>query len=326
MIPTTIAVARLTIRATADSPFRAALPAPPVLLPAIVAIRHRYPIGQQPTALRVNGVELCVQTFGDRRDAAILLIMGSGASMDWWENEFCERLASGPRFVIRYDHRDTGRSVSYEPGAPRYTGRDLVEDAMGVLDAVEVASAHVVGMSMGGALAQIVALDHPGRVTSLTLISTSPVTGDRAELPSMAPETVAAFAVDPPDWSNRQAVIEYMLHLARVSASPARRFDEAGFREFAGRVVDRTTSIEASMRNHDLIDSADPPTRRLEELRTPTLVIHGHDDPVLPFGHGEALAERIPGAELLPLEATGHELPRDTWDTVAPAILRQTVG
>ena len=244
--------------------------------------------------------------------------------MDWWDDEFCERLAGGSRFVVRYDLRDTGRSVSYEPGAPGYTGRDLVEDAVGVLDAVDVASAHAVGMSMGGALAQIVALDHPDRVASLTLISTSPVTGDRSDLPSMAQETVAAFAVDPPDWSDRQAVIDYLVHLARVSASPARRFDDAAFRQFAGRVVDRTTSIEASMRNHDHLESGDPPTGRLEDMAIPTLVIHGRDDPVMPFAHGEALAQAIPNARLLPLEATGHELPREAWDTVVPAILGHT--
>jgi pimeloyl-ACP methyl ester carboxylesterase len=274
--------------------------------------------------MHVNGVELCVDTLGGPEHPALLLIMGSGASMDWWEDELCRRLADGSRFVIRYDLRDTGRSVSYEPGAPDYTGGDLVADAVGVLDALDISRAHVVGMSMGGALAQIAALDHPGRVASLTLISTSPVTGEHSELPSMAPETFAAFSVDPPDGSDREAVIDYQVHLARACASPARRFDEAAFREFAGRVLDRTTSIEASMRNHDLIASADPPAGRLEDLRIPALVIHGRDDPVLPFGHGQALADAIPGAQLLPLEATGHELPRETWDTVVPAILGVT--
>ena len=103
--------------------------------------------------------------------------------MDWWEDDFCARLAAGPRFVIRYDHRDTGQSVSYAPGAPGYTGDDLVADAIGVLDALGVDRAHVVGQSMGGALAQVLALEHPGRVASLTLIATSPAGPGEPDLP-----------------------------------------------------------------------------------------------------------------------------------------------
>jgi pimeloyl-ACP methyl ester carboxylesterase len=100
------------------------------------------------TIVHANGVPLCVETFGAAGDEPILLIMGAAASMDWWEDGFCERLAAGGRFVIRYDHRDTGRSITYEPGAPGYTGSDLVEDAVGVLDALGLPRAHVVGMSM----------------------------------------------------------------------------------------------------------------------------------------------------------------------------------
>ncbi len=100
--------------------------------------------------IRANGVDLCVQTFGVRSDPPILLIMGGASSMDWWEEGFCELLAAGPRFVIRYDHRDTGRSISYEPGAAPYSLRDLAEDTVGVLDALGLESAHLVGMSMGG--------------------------------------------------------------------------------------------------------------------------------------------------------------------------------
>jgi pimeloyl-ACP methyl ester carboxylesterase len=276
--------------------------------------------------MQVNGVEVCAETFGDRRDPPILLIMGSVASMDWWEDEFCQRLAAGGRFVIRYDHRDTGGSTSYEPGAPDYTGRDLIADALGLLEALEVPSAHLVGMSMGGAFAQVIALDHPERVSSLTLISTSFADRGFSGLPSMSAETAAGFAVARPDWSDREAVIDYSAHLARVSASPSRRFDEARFRELAGHVFDRSRDIEASMTNHHLIDSGAPPTRRLEELTVPTLVVHGRDDPVFPFEHGLALAETIPGAELLALEGTGHELPEHAWDTLVPAIIAHTSG
>jgi pimeloyl-ACP methyl ester carboxylesterase len=253
--------------------------------------------------------------------------MGSSASMDWWEDEFCERLAAGARFVIRYDHRDTGRSVSYEPGAPPYTLRDLVVDAVGVLDAHGVARAHVVGMSMGGAIAQLVALDHPGRVGSLTLIATSAAAPgpDDPDLPAMSEETRARFAeAGEPEWSDRAAVTDYLVQLARVSASSARPFDERPFRDLAGRVFDRTVDIEASMTNHNAMDGSDRWRERLGELSAPTMVVHGADDPVIPYGNGVALAREIPGAKLLTLQQTGHELPRATWDVLVPALLEHT--
>jgi pimeloyl-ACP methyl ester carboxylesterase len=271
----------------------------------------------------VNGVDLCVETFGEPADPAILLIMGAGASMDWWEDDFCARLAAGPRYVIRYDHRDTGQSVSYPPGAPGYTGDDLVADAVGVLDALDVRRAHVVGQSMGGALAQVMALDHRDRVASLTLISTSP-SGSDADLPGMTDEARAAFAMAEPDWSDRAAVTDYLVHLARVSAGRSRPFDEAAFRDVAGRAFERTVNIASSMTNHNTMDGGDRWRERLGGLRVPTLVIHGTEDPVLPYGNAVALAHDIPGAGLLPLERTGHELPRPVWDVVVPAILEHT--
>ena len=144
--------------------------------------------GRGPTVaeriVEANGVTLCAESFGDPADPPIVLVMGMGSSMLWWPETFCEMLAGGGRFVIRYDHRDTGRSVTYEPGRPGYTGADLVADIAGVLDAFGVAAAHVVGVSAGGALAQLLALDFPGRVRSLVLISTSPATRAERSLPS----------------------------------------------------------------------------------------------------------------------------------------------
>src|SRR3954447_8192186 len=126
-----------------------------------------------PRIVDVNGVGLCVDTAGRAADPAILLIGGMGAAMDWLEPEFCQRLAAGGRFVIRYDHRDTGQSVSYPAGAPGYTGADLAADAVGVRDALGVRRAHVVGISMGAALAQRIAAESPDRVGSLVLMSTT---------------------------------------------------------------------------------------------------------------------------------------------------------
>src|SRR3954452_13190792 len=138
--------------------------------------------------IKVNGVDLCTESFGDRRHLPVLLVMGVSASMLWWEEGFCRMLADGGRLVIRYDHRDTGRSVTYEPGNPGYASTDLVADAAGVLDAYGIPAAHIVGVSMGGALAQLLAMDFPDRVLSLVLISTSPALPGERELPPSTDE------------------------------------------------------------------------------------------------------------------------------------------
>jgi pimeloyl-ACP methyl ester carboxylesterase len=273
-----------------------------------------------------NGVELCVQTFGAPESPAILLIAGAASSMDWWEDEFCERLASAERFVIRYDLRDTGQSVTYEPGAPQYSGSDLIADAVGVLDVLGVARAHVVGISMGGGIAQHLALDHAGRVRSLTLMSTSP--GGR-DLPPMSDELRKRFAepASEPDWSDRQAVVDYMVEDLRGYAG-AFPVAEERMRALAGRIVDRTINIASTMTNHFILEDGEEPVRpRLGEIRAPTLVLHGTEDPLLPFGHAEALAAEIPGARLVPLEGMGHEMPpRPLWDQVVAEIVDHTAN
>jgi pimeloyl-ACP methyl ester carboxylesterase len=275
--------------------------------------------------VRANGVDLCLETFGDPANPAILLIAGAASSMLSWEDDFCERLAAGSRLVIRYDQRDTGRSVTYEPGAPKYTGTDLVDDAVGILDALGVERAHVVGISMGGGIAQFLTLDHPDRVASLTLISTSGGPGD-PDLPGTSEELRAHFASPPPDpdWSDRAALINYVVEDARAYASKSRPFDEEAWRELAGRDFDRSVNMASSMKNHALVEGGESWRERLGEIRIPTLVLHGTEDPLFPYEHGVALANEIPGAQLLPLEETGHELPRAVWDVVVGAILRQT--
>ncbi len=275
--------------------------------------------------VQANGVPICAQAFGERGDPAVLLIMGAAGSMDWWPAEFCELLAASGRFVIRYDHRDTGRSVSYPPGKPGYTGGDLLDDVVGLLDALGIDRAHIVGISMGGALAQAVALNRPESVTTLTLISTSAADRETDDLPWMSEETAAAFAAIPePDWTGRAAVIDYVVAQQRVAASPHAPFDADEIREIAGRMFDRTENIASALTNHSLLESGDPPARKLEELEMPVLVVHGRDDPVIPVEHSHALVEGIPSAQLLLLNEVGHEFPRRAWERVAPAIVEHT--
>jgi pimeloyl-ACP methyl ester carboxylesterase len=272
--------------------------------------------------VRANGVDLCAQTFGDPADPAILLIHGAATSMLGWPEAFCESLADAGRFVIRYDHRDTGRSVSYEPGAPPYSLPDLAEDAVGLLDAFGLDRAHLVGRSMGGGLAMLVALDHTDRVASLTLIGASP---GGPGLPPMSEEFLAHVSgTKNPDWSDREAVIGHMLDFPRVISVDPEPYDAPAWRDAIARDVDRTVNIVASQINHFVMDVGAPIRDRLGEIAAPTLVIHGEEDPVFPLGHGIALAREIPGAELLTLERTGHDLPPEVWDVVIPAIIQHT--
>jgi len=274
--------------------------------------------------VHVNGVELCTEAFGDPAAPTILLVSGMSASMDWWDADFCRRLALGGRHVIRYDFRDTGRSVTYPPGAPGYTGDDLIADAAGLIDQLAGGRAHIVGISMGGSIAQHLAIDHSHRVATLTLVSAS--TGPDDDLPPMDERLAAAFA-DPapePDWSDQEAVVEYLVEEQRLFAGPD-TFDEASVLEIVRQVVARTRDIEASAKNHAMLKGSDGTRHRLGEVRAPTLVIHGTADPLFPPGHAVMLAREINRAQLLLLDGVGHEAPPpSTWDVVIPAILGHT--
>jgi pimeloyl-ACP methyl ester carboxylesterase len=267
-----------------------------------------------------NGVELCTEPFGDPADPPILLVMGVGASMLWWNEGFCRMLAERGRFVIRYDHRDTGRSTTWPPGKPEYTGADLVADAVGVLDAYDIPAAHVVGVSAGGAFAQLLALGFPDRALTLTLISTSPVTPVAVELPQATERFRRFFATAEVDWADERSVVDYLVGYARVLAG---RFDEPATRALVRRDVARAHDIAAS-ENHGLVAEGDAPREPVSTIAAPTLVIHGTADPMFPPEHGRALAAEIPGARLLLLEGAGHGIERHDWGTIVDAIIDAT--
>ncbi|WP_232664462.1 alpha/beta fold hydrolase [Pseudonocardia sp. TRM90224] len=289
-------------------------------------------MGMTERTIKTNGVEVAMTTAGDPTDPAIVLMHGAGQSSAAWDDEFVARLATGGRFVIRFDARDTGRSTSYPVGAPEYGLPDLVADTVGLLDELGIDRAGIVGMSQGSAVAQLLAIDHPDRVSSLTVIASTPggPGHDNPDLPTFSDRILASFQDEAPqpDWDDRTAVVEYLVDAERPYAATSRPFDEEGVRAAAERAVDRAgRTIAAQVTNPFLISAGPAWRQRLGEVTAPTLVLHGTEDPFFPYGHGVALAKEIPGARLVALEAAGHEVPpKHTWDVVVPALLEQTAG
>jgi len=269
--------------------------------------------------LEINGVELCVERFGDPAAPAIVLVAGASASMLWWDADLCEQIAGRGRHVIRYDHRDTGRSTCYPPGQPTYSFNDLTLDVLGVQDALGIERAHVVCQSMFGGSGLILGVDHPDRVASLTFVSTSTGADD---LPPPSDLTMPAE----PDSSDAAAVVEYVVAGARAFAGGSPYFDEAAIRALAERDVARARNYASTLVNHYAIEPDGPARGGFGDIAAPTLVVHGDHDPFLPLPHGEAVRDAIPGAELLVLRGAGHDLPRPVWDDFVSALVRYTEG
>ncbi|MDY7086850.1 MAG: alpha/beta fold hydrolase [Actinomycetota bacterium] len=265
------------------------------------------------TMVPVNGIELCVETFGEPGDPALLLIAAASSSMDWWDDEFCRRLAAGGRFVVRYDHRDTGRSTSFGPGPPPYSDVDLAHDALGVLDALNLHRAHLVGLSMGGGLAQRIAVERPHRLLSLTLIATS------TTFPPYGLSQVDAER----HWSDRRCAVEGIVSAARSTGGPFTAEDQQ-LRRLAERAFDRTQDMTAARTNHLRCTAGPPVSDRLGEISAPTLILHGTLDPVVAPAQAEAMCAEIPGSRLVWLEGVGHEYPPTAvWAQVIDEILDQ---
>lgn len=293
---------------------------------------HPVPRSDQ-RLLPIRDTQLCVQTFGQSTDPVLLVISGAATSMDCWDDEFCAAIAAGGHLVIRYDHRDTGGSAVDPTGEPCYSSRDLAEDAIGVLDALHIHRAHLAGVSMGGGLAQTLAVTHPHRTASLVLIATSPALGRKPGAPQLPPveERIRHAFQDPapePDWDDQEAAIQYLTE-DLLAFRGSRGIGEKEAHSMAVQVVRRSPRI-ASRGNHWIViagDHGEEEPRHLTDIIAPTLVIHGGEDPVFPLAHGKALASEIPGARLLVVPGMGHEVPpRTSWDTVVEEILRHTSG
>ncbi|NMO94247.1 alpha/beta fold hydrolase [Paenibacillus lemnae] len=271
--------------------------------------------------IKIDGIEICTDCFGDPANPAILLIMGAQSSMIWWEEEFCQRLADAGHFVIRYDNRDVGRSTAYEPGQPKYTFEDMADDAVNVLDAYEVEHAHILGMSMGGMLTQMIALRHPERVLTITLLSSS---NFAPHFPPMEEKVMEFFSnMEAVDWTDEQSVVEFTMARSRILVGSKHLFDENKVSELSRKDFRRSKN-PASMTNHALLSGGESYLARAGEIQVPALIIHGTEDPVIPYEHGKHLANEIPDSVLLSLAGAGHELHYDDWDIVIDSIAKHT--
>jgi pimeloyl-ACP methyl ester carboxylesterase len=277
-------------------------------------------------SVTTNGVTIFTESVGDPSHPPLLLIMGAMASGVWWPEELCRQLAARGRFVIRYDHRDTGGSTSFPPGETRYTPEAMADDALAVLDAYGIERAHLVGMSLGGYLAQIVALKAPGRVLSLTLIASERLALTDPAIPPMDPRVPEYHArAATLDWADRDAVLEYQLGAWRILNGSAHEFDEAHIRELAEADSERTPDPLTPF-NHAGLGDATAWVGRLDEISAPVLIIHGTEDPVLPYAHAIALHAAFRGSQLVTLKGSGHELHPGDWPTIMAAIIRHTAG
>jgi pimeloyl-ACP methyl ester carboxylesterase len=275
----------------------------------------------------VNGIELCHETFGDPGDRPLLLVMGLGAPMIWWDEEFCETLAGQGFFVIRFDNRDAGRSTkltgtvnlahAYLLRNAPYSLADMADDAAGLLDVLGIPAAHVAGASMGGMIAQTLAIRHPARVLSLTSIMSS--TGGRL-VGRPSPKAMSMLLATPP--RNRTEYIEMLLRTFRVIGSPGYPFDEDRMRRRAERTFDRGVHPGATLRQLAAIVSARDRAPRLRRVNVPALVVHGARDPLVNVSGGRATARAIPGADLDVVPGMGHDLPRAVWPRVIGGIVR----
>jgi pimeloyl-ACP methyl ester carboxylesterase len=275
------------------------------------------------------GVDIAFERFGDPHTPPVLLIMGLGTQMLGWPDGFCRVLADRGMHVIRFDNRDIGLSthmtnapapdvgaaLTGDPSSASYKLSDMVGDTVGLLDALELPSAHVVGASMGGMIAQTLAIEHPHRVRSLTSIMST--TGD----PSVGQATKRAMdaLLSPPAASRAQA-IERTLAIVRVIGSPGFELDEPEIRRRTGLAYDRSNDPVGVARQLVAIAASGDRTAALSRVSTPTLVVHGADDPLVDVSGGRATAQAIAGAQLAVFEGMGHDLPRGLWAEIARRI------
>jgi pimeloyl-ACP methyl ester carboxylesterase len=290
------------------------------------------------TRAAANGIEIEYDTFGESNRSPLLLIMGLSSQMVAWPETFCQKLAQSGHWVLRFDNRDVGLSskiegvglpdlmavmAAYQQGQPvdaPYTLSDMAADALGLMDALKLEKAHVCGLSMGGMIAQVMALEYPRRV--LSLISMEATTGDPT-LPPAKPQAMEAMLSPPPQ--DRDGYIQLAVEVFRAFSGGSDKFDETLVKELSAKAYDRSFYPFGFIRQLAAILASGNRTRSLASVTAPTLVIHGADDPLVPLDHGRATARAIAGAKLLVVEGLGHGIAYPAlWDEIVDAIRQHT--
>lgn len=283
----------------------------------------------------VNGLEIEYESFGGESDPAVLLVMGLGGQMILWDEELCDAIAARGFRVIRFDNRDVGLSTKLDDhGVPNvasvfaaaasgqpidapYTLREMADDAAALLDALGIERAHAVGASMGGMIVQTMALRHPRRLASLTSIMST--TGEPG-VPGPTPDAMKVLMTPAP--AERDAFVEYQVRTWRAIGSPGFPFDEDRIRARAHRLWQRGVHPAGVARQLVAILASGSRREALRHVTTPAVVIHGEDDPLVPFAAGRDTAEAIPGAELLAIPGMGHDMPPAVWPALVDAVER----
>ncbi len=285
--------------------------------------------------ITANGIHIEYEAYGDRAKPPLLLVMGLGAQLTLWPMELVEALVARGFYVIRYDNRDIGLSQKFgEHGIPNfkrvalmrmlglraripYRLSDMANDAAGLLDALGIAKAHVVGASMGGMIAQLLAINHPDKVLTMTSIMST--TGNR-KVPPAKPEAMAALLNRAPDGASLEEVIPYGININRAIGSPGYPAAEERLRANIARDYNRSFYPEGAARQISAIMEDGDRRKRLAKVTAPTLVIHGVHDPLVPVEGGRDTAKSIPGARLLEIEGMGHDLPLELVEQIADAV------
>ena len=287
--------------------------------------------------VQANGIQIEYDTFGRRSDRPLLLVMGLGAQMIHWREEFCEQLANAGHFVVRYDNRDVGLSTKFDsaglpdipaimtqmaagqPVSAPYTLNDMADDGIGLMDALDLPAAHICGASMGGMIVQAMAIRQPRRIKSVTSIMSS--TGNR-ELPPAKPEAMAALMS--PAGTNRDEVAERSVAVSKVIGSPAYPADPDEARARAIEAYERAFYPIGVARHMAAVASHGDRKPALLQLEVPALIIHGKADPLVPVEGGLDTHEALRGSQLMLIDGMGHDLPKQVWSQIVSGIAALT--
>jgi pimeloyl-ACP methyl ester carboxylesterase len=289
-----------------------------------------------PACVQANGIELVYDTFGDPEATPLLLIAGLGDQMLAWSEDFCSQLAAQGYWVIRFDNRDAGLSAKFDhagtpsflkliwafvrnkPIAVPYTLHDMALDAVGLLDALNVSAAHIVGGSLGGLIAQDLAYRHAQRVRTLTLLISSTM---NPRLPPPRPKSLVLFASPKP---GLEGYVEHIVRARRAVRGSRFPFNEAALRAHAKQLYERNPDTRGTARQIAALFANRYDERAIKSITAPTLVIHGSADPLIPLRHAYYTAKILPDATLLIIEGMGHEFPPEVWPQVIDAIVQHT--